>query len=264
MRKEREWNNSICIGVVTLVVFVLVSFSGCAAGFFGFGDTASWKEEVLLHDGNKIIVERSFRLGSKPTLESHERQALDETVSFILPRTNKEIKWETDFRDSKPEPNSLNLLVLDIVKGIPYIATNLAGCIAYNKWKRPNPPYIFFKYDGNEWKQISLEEFPVEISKVNVIVGKPPAKLLKPFYTVEQVNLENHDIHTEAYKTIVRTPLKGVGCRELIYDGTYWKDISGLKKQPSYETCVDLCPKIGIKSEYCPCDRLFKSNKKEK
>ena len=87
-----------------------------------FGATISWKEEVLLHDGGILVVERFYNLGGYPTLDSRERAALDETVTFSLTGTDKQIIWKTDFRDSVPEPNSLNLLLLDVVKGVPYIA----------------------------------------------------------------------------------------------------------------------------------------------
>jgi len=226
MKKERESNSKPGIGIIFLLVFIFIGVTNMnASGFLGFGNTMEWKEEVQLHDGTKIVVERFYHLGSKPTFESTERRALDETVGFVLPGSNRKVTWTTDFRDRKSEPNSLNLLVLDIVNGTPYIATYAAGCIAYNKWKRPNPPYIFFKYDGNDWKRISLAEFPAEISKVNVIVGRPPAELLKPFYTVEQVNEKNHNLDEEIFKTIVRTPIKKVGregCPELIYYKGAW------------------------------------------
>lgn len=180
------------------------------AGLFGlFGHTMSWKEEVLLHDGQIIVAERFYNLGGYPAIESRERAALDETVTFSLPGTNKKITWKTDFRDTEPEPNSLNLILFDVVKGVPYIATYPAGCIAYNKWKRPNPPQILFKYEGGQWKRIGLAEFPAELTKANVIVGRPATKLLQPFYTVAQVNEENHDIDTPEYKTILREAVKG-------------------------------------------------------
>ena len=71
------------------------------AGLFGFGSsTMSWKEEVQLHDGHIIVAERFYNLGAKPTLESRERAALDETVTFSLPDTNKKIIWKNDFKDS--------------------------------------------------------------------------------------------------------------------------------------------------------------------
>jgi hypothetical protein len=205
-----------------LLLMMGVSMSACS-------ETMSWKEEVLLHDGQIIVVERFYNLGGKPTLESRERAALDETVTFSLPGTNKKIIWKTDFRDSQPEQNSLNLLLLDIVKGVPYIATYPAGCIAYNKWKRPNPPYILFKYEGNEWKRISLAEFPAELVKTNVIVGRPPTDLLKSHYTVEQVNERNYYLENE-HKTILRKPVKDwVGCPELVRVEGGWVSPGGAK-----------------------------------
>lgn len=196
------------ISIISIYLFTLITGLGVPAFCSSDTDSSmSWKEEVLLHDGGKIIVKRFFRLGSKPTFDSREGRALDETISFTLPGSDKKIYWKTDFRDFVPEPNSLNLLVLDLVNGIPYIAAYPAGCIAYNKWKRPNPPYLLFKYIDNAWKRIPLAEFPAELSKVNIIVGHPPAKLLKSFYTAEQVEQQNRDIHTKEYKTIIRTPL---------------------------------------------------------
>jgi hypothetical protein len=265
-KESGKWNSKTGISMIALLVFITVLVTSInACGFF---NSTSWKEEVLLHDGSKIVIKRSYHLGGKRTLDSKEKRNLDETVTFTLPGANKEIKWKTDFIDSKPEPNSLNLLALDIVNGTPYIATYAVGCIAYNKWERPNPPYIFFKYDGNGWMQIPLEEFPAEISKVNVIVGRPPAKLQKSFYTVTQVNEQNSNLREE-YKTIIRTPLKlgslSVSCEELIYDGKYWRGIksSFFKKQPSYEACLDVCNKERFKTEYCPCNKLFKITTKE-
>src|ERR1039457_6251632 len=63
-----------------------------------------WKEEVLLHDGKKIIVERVQNLDSRPTWESRERAILDETITFSLPGTNQKIVWSMSFRDDVPEP----------------------------------------------------------------------------------------------------------------------------------------------------------------
>lgn len=219
MRAHKLWLGKL--GTMTKIGLLLmmgVSMSACSS-------TMGWKEEVLLHDGSKIVVERSFHLGGYPEIASRERQALDETVIFTNPKTNQSVTWKTDFRNDVPDQNGLNLLVLDIVNGIPYIATYPAGCIAYNKWKRPNPPYVFFKYEGSDWQRIPLEAFPAELNQTNVIVGKPPAELLKPFYTVEQVNEHNYYLGKE-YKTILREALKPgsmeVGCEELVYYKGAW------------------------------------------
>lgn len=70
-----------------------------------------------------------------------------------------------------------------------------------------------------------MEAFPAELTQTNVIVGKPPAELLKPYYTVEGVTERNQDLGME-YKGILRTPFKPgsmeVGCEELIYYKGAW------------------------------------------
>lgn len=210
---------SKAIGTFSLIVTLGISMNA-QAGLFGIGGhTMNWKEEVLLHDGQIIVADRFYNLGGYPAIESRERAALDQTVTFNLPGTNLKITWKTDYRDSEPEANSLNLILFDVVKGIPYIATYPGGCIAYNKWQRPNPPQILFKYENDQWKRIALAEFPVELSKANVIVGRPASKLLKSFYNVAQVREENRYVVRE-YEGILREPLlTGTGitrCEELV------------------------------------------------
>lgn len=104
---------------------------------------ASWKEEVLLLDGRKLIVERSQTYGSYPTVESRERALLNEEWAFRSPDGRQRIVWKSDFR-RPPEGDSLMLLQLNFLNGVPYVATSPAGCLSYNHWKRPNPPYVFF------------------------------------------------------------------------------------------------------------------------
>ena len=47
------------------------------AGLPGSGSTMNWKEEVVLHDGKVLVVERFFHLGDYPTADSHNRSQLD-------------------------------------------------------------------------------------------------------------------------------------------------------------------------------------------
>lgn len=203
-----------------LTPIILMVSATANAGLFGLGgSTMSWKEEVLLHDGQAIVAERFYNLGGYPTLESTEPAALAETVIFNLPNSGQNIIWKTDFGDAVPEPNSLNLFLFDVVNGVPYIATYPAGCIAYNKWKRPNPPQILFKYENGQWNRIALAEFPAELTNANVIVGRPATKMLKSFYSVAQVREVNRYVVRE-YGTVLREPLSsGAGvtrCEELV------------------------------------------------
>lgn len=207
-----------------LFLMIGVTMSACSK-------TMSWKEEVQLSDGQIVIAERFYNLGGYPAIESKERAALDMTVTFNLP--NGKIIWKNDFRDSVPEPNSLNLVRFDVIKGVPYIATYPAGCIAYNKWGRPNPPQVLFKYENSQWKRITLAELPTSLigAHANVVVGRPATSLLKSFYTVAQVNEENDGISTSEYKTILKETVKvgelgtdgsSVNCMELVLYKGLW------------------------------------------
>lgn len=189
--------------ITQLGLFLMIGLSMAACS-----KTMSWKEEVQLSDGQIIIAERFYNLGGYSAIESKERAALNMTVTFNLP--NSKIIWKNDFRDSVPEPNSLNLIRFDVIKGVPYIATYPAGCIAYNKWGRPNPPQVLFKYENSQWKRITLAELPASLigTQANVIVGRPATSLLKSFYTVAGVNEENDGISTPEYETILKEPVK--------------------------------------------------------
>lgn len=237
-----------------------VTMNACAT------DTMKWKEEVVLHDGKTLVVARTKTLGGYPTVDSRDRQTLNMTMTFTVPDTNREATWKSDF--GRGNEDNLNLLMLDFVNGVPYIATYPAGCLAYNKWGRPNPFYVFFKYD-NAWKKISLQEFPPELKETNVVVGGPTVKERGSGYlTVARVKELNRDADKE-YHTIIRTPITygpgniAASCPKMIYDGKGgWLGIDWFTSQPSYETCLKVCTQKKISAEYCPCRTLFKDKEK--
>ncbi|MDH2916531.1 MAG: hypothetical protein PXX77_06590, partial [Gallionella sp.] len=112
---------------LAMLLMLGASMSACAGLL---GQSKSWKEEVVSHDGKVIVVERYFNLGDYPTLDSHNRSPLDQTITFTLPESNKKISWKSEYRNDLPEQNSLTPLLLDVVGGVPYLATSPAGCIA--------------------------------------------------------------------------------------------------------------------------------------
>ncbi|MGO9446884.1 MAG: hypothetical protein ACLPXB_19215 [Thiobacillaceae bacterium] len=239
------------VKTVGLALALGISMSACSA-------TKSWEEEVLLHDGQKMVIERHFNLGPA-TIESTERKELDETITFTPPGSNSKITWRTEFNDTTPEPNDLSIQLLDVVKGTPYIAARPAGCIGFNKWKRPNPPYIFFKYAGGVWNHISMDEFPAVLIKINVIVGSPPTDLLKSFYTFEQVNEQNQDIRAEGYKTIIRKPfaIEENRCPNLVRIEGGWLSVDWFTDQPSLDACLKFCTRKKVNTDSCPCRSIF-------
>lgn len=199
--------------------------SACA-GFFGFGGT-SWKEEVLLHDGSKLIVERTIDRGGRHEI-GQQPPAKEIKINFTLPKSNEQITWKSEFSadvngaDFKP-------LLLDIVQGSVYVVTSPVGCMAYNKWGRPNPPYIIFKYQNKAWQRITLQELPAELNKPNMIISSPDnevEKMGKSFVTVAMVQSANRDLTQPEYKSILREALPKERINEMcdervLYKG-YW------------------------------------------
>lgn len=244
-----------CIAKHGLLLMMGLSMSACAGLS---GHSKGWKEEVELHDGRVLVVERHFNLDGYRTLDARERALLDETISFTLPETGKTISWKTEFDDSVSEPNSLGPLLLDIVDDVPYLATSPAGCISYNKWGRPNPPYVLFKYVNEEWKRIPLDEFPAELVHSN-LMSTPDSRILKSYYTVEQAKGQMQGRNIAAYaKTILREPVRR-RCPKLIpYGRGGWLGLDWFTDQPSLEACIRFCDKKKVNADVCPCNSIFK------
>ncbi len=177
------------------------------AGLFGLGGT-SWQEEVLLHDGTKLIVERSVERGGRHEI-GQEPPIKEQSLRFTLPGTREKIIWE-DKGSADVDGANFNLMLLDVVNGIPYIVGTPAGCISYNKWGRPNPPYVIFKHDGKEWQRISLQELPAEIKTPNLLQASPDheAKKAKGGVVSAQAIKEHHEGYKQPeYRTILRERL---------------------------------------------------------
>ena len=127
--------------IALILTFVLST--NAQAGLFGFGGD-SWKEEVLLHDGQKIIVKRSQTYGGR--YEIGQGGAISgQELSFTLPKTNKAVTFKDEYSEDIGGRNFL-LLALHVLNGTPYVVAETVGCFANNKWGRPSPPYLFFRY----------------------------------------------------------------------------------------------------------------------
>lgn len=201
----------------------LVLTLGVSMNAYGFGGD-SWKEEVLLHDGGKIVVERSqsyggqHEIGQPPPIKEH-------TITFMLPGSAKRITWTSEYGEDIGRTN-FYLLAVHVLNSKSYIVASPNLCLSYNKWGRPNPPYVFFKYDGKEWQRIPLEEFPAEFTTINValdILGREVKNLVSlGVVSSEKIKELNHHTTILEYQTILREPVKlgspgsSVNCEEMI------------------------------------------------
>ena len=192
----------------------------------------SWKEEVLLHDGQKIIAQRSqsyggrHEIGQSPPVKEH-------TITFSVPGSDKSISWTSEYGQELGRTN-FNLLALHVQQGTPYLVVEPNLCLSYNKWGRPNPPYVFFKYDGSAWQRIALEQFPLEFNTINLIVNDSRITSIKQsskdvgYVPLEAVKKINADLRQPEYKTILREALPKERikqmCDELIRYKGRWID----------------------------------------
>lgn len=205
-----------------LILTLGVSMSACGTS------TTTWKEEVLLHDGSKLVVDRwqttdpsaSREIGQPPS-------RVEEGTKFVIPGTTKTVTWRSNF--GRGLEDNLVLLALDFVGHTPYAVTYPAFCHAYNKWGRPNPPYVFFKHDGKLWQRIALEGLPSTFKNANVIIGgfnEPQLSATEraaPVLTAQTVQKQNRNSRPEYIRTLTRMPVpSSMLCEELVYDKGVW------------------------------------------
>lgn len=239
-----------------------------SAGLFGLGGD-SWKEEVLLHDGGKMIVKRSQSYGGRHEI-GQSSPVKEHTITFTPPGSNNTISWISEYSEDLGRTN-FKLLALHLLNGAPYLVVTPNLCLSYNKWGRPNPPYVFFKYDGGRWQRIPLEEFPAEFKTINLIVSNSETKEIKSlqfqsgmeikFVLAADVRKMNNSLTQSEYKTILREayPTAAGFCSEMVYDGKGgWHGIGWFRDKPTYAACLKHCEQNKISLQYCPCETLFR------
>ncbi len=219
--------------------FVYCALLAASVSACGFGGD-SWKEEVQLSDGSKIIVERSQSYGGRHEI-GQSSPVKEHAISFTLPNSNKTITWTSEYGEDLGRTN-FNLLALHILNGTPYLVVEPNLCLSYNKWGRPNPPYVFFKYEGKTWQRIQLSEFPVEFKAINLIVNNGREEDIERaarklgHVSAEGVQKINSSLPQPEYQTILRealdpkkTVVSLVNCEEMIRVKDGWVSPGGAK-----------------------------------
>lgn len=195
--------------IISLVLTLGVSMNA-DAGLFGFGGD-SWQEEVLLHDGSKILVTRSQTYGGRHEL-GQSSPVKEHTITFTLPGSNNTISWTSEYDENLGRTN-FKPLALHVLNDTPYIVVKPNLMLSYNKWGRPNPPYVFFEYilEAREWQRIPIEDLPPEFQSVNLVIdtlGDKDKLLRQGVVSSEMVKTLNASLTQPEYQTIVRTPLE--------------------------------------------------------
>ena len=165
---------------------------------------------MLLHDGSKIIVERSFIRGGRHEL-TQGPPIKEEEISFTIPGRSRAIVWKSEYSEDVGRAE-FSLLSLHILYGMAYVVTSPSSCFSYGKWGRPNPPYVLFKYDKSAWRNIPLTELPEEFKELNVVINVGNydfSESVKKYNVipVAAINELNRSLTQFQYKTILRSPI---------------------------------------------------------
>lgn len=193
--------------VITIGVLLLATVVGATQCLGIIGTT--WKEEVLLHDGSKIVVKRSQRYGGRHEI-GQSPPIKEQKIVFTMPASGERVTWTSEYGEDIGRSNFL-LLALHIVNGTAYIVAEPHLCLSYNKWSRPNPPYVVFKHEANEWKRITLKELPSEAKDINVVIStKTHRKRLadESIVSTDMAKKLNAELQRSKYRSILREPLE--------------------------------------------------------
>jgi hypothetical protein len=147
------------------------------------GTTYRWKEEVQLHDGRVIVIERSVRTGDAPTGPVQQPAESDYTLKFKADG-KRLITWVAG-KNFVP-------MILDIKDGVPYVVAVGRTGTAYELEGCPKPPYFLFRHRGDAWERVPYEKFPGDIRKRNLLSGatyreEPVAAVKRGLVTREDI-----------------------------------------------------------------------------
>lgn len=148
-----------------------------------------------------------------------------------MPGTGLRIKWEDSYSEDVGNGN-FSPMMLGVLQGKAYVVASPTGCLSYNKWGRPNPPYVVFRHEGSEWKRIALADLPGEFKLPNLIISSPDDEVEKAgtrLITAGMVGRINGFDESwrgvpPQYRSILREAYKNAGgsCEELIRYKGHW------------------------------------------
>lgn len=235
----RHWHTSIT-KVKTLGAILTLALGLLACVTLPAQGADSWKEEVLLHDGQKMIVERSQTYGGRSE-PGQSGPVKEHNIRFSVPGGSRFITWTSEYSQDIGRTN-FNLLAVHVKDATPYIVAEPNLCLSYNKWGRPNPPYVFFKLEGDVWQRIALEQFPAEFTTINVAhntVGRDAQTLVGmgtvPVEKVQAMNVSSNPI----YRSILREPLSKERIVAMCGDMVLYKGKWILRNDPIAQAWID-------------------------
>ena len=118
-------------------------------------DTARWTEEVQLHDGKMIVVERIAR--ARPAGLLSETRGAD--IDFEIAYAPLGVHW----KGTSPQD------AMEVFDGVAYVVTSVGNERIFCKDKPGTAlPLKVFKQRGKEWMEIDAATFPTNVALMNL------------------------------------------------------------------------------------------------
>lgn len=134
------------------------------------GRTIDWKQEVKLHDGGVIALDRISKQTGKTFPESTILE-YEQSIAFTIPDTNEHVSWIL--------PKGVGAVLLDFNDGVPYFVGRAMSVSDYNSWKCPNPLALVFRYVNQQWNRITVDELPSRFVTPNLILSAASVPVAK-------------------------------------------------------------------------------------
>lgn len=127
-------------------------------------ERASWDEEVQLSDGRVITITQKRRYGSVYDGNSYGSHMVREAWIWLrLPEVgDQEIEWR----------ENLIPMRLDVVDGKPFIVAYPATGEESRLYGNPSPPYLGFRYENRNWKQLAVPAIPLNQYDANLVTER--------------------------------------------------------------------------------------------
>jgi len=155
-----------------------------SAGFYYLlsPNTFYWYEEAKQDDGSIVLVKKiasasgldSGWFGGEPGVNSYGYRF--PKVEFEGPKAGETIRWDPfqlyDIAEKikgKETAYQLFPYALHFHNHVPYMFATFFPSYAYHDWGCPIPPYIVWRWEGDYWQRIRLDEVPVRFRRRNLL-----------------------------------------------------------------------------------------------